>query len=154
MFMFTTAELAWPPCYIDWQPKVLYMEEIRCWVDEQWNWWCPPVCQGVIILAPSNPRKALPWTKIRIMTYCAWGRVRSVTCGCGKETKKERLFEASNWLFSQTTHIDAIFQSGISMTYIGQSNSITAFYVPPNNSNLTISGLNQWYHWKYREIRT
>ena len=31
---------------------------------------------------------------------------KNATCGRGEETKKDRNFHASNWLFAQTTHVD------------------------------------------------
>ena len=53
----------------------------------------------------SNPQKALPWPERRIMAYCAWWCVQrswDATCGLGEETKKDRNFHASNWLYLLT----------------------------------------------------
>jgi len=55
----------------------------------------------------SNPQKALPWRKRRIMTYWALGCVQKCDLwACQRKEKKDRNFRASNWLFAQTTHVD------------------------------------------------
>jgi len=55
----------------------------------------------------SNPQKALPWRKRRIMTYWALGYVQKCDLWAWRKNEKtNRNFHASNWLFAQTTHVD------------------------------------------------